>query len=81
VIATADGGSDRPAYVKLANQRLQNLGVPVDLFLIAPEEDENLRTLTESSYQSVTPITDVGELAEKGLKRLTERIRKAYYVK
>ena len=78
VIATADGGSDSPSSVKQANERLKNMGVPVDLFLIAPEEDENLQTLAKASYQSVTPISDVGELAEKGLKRLIERIKEAY---
>jgi|GEM_PF-1945805 len=78
VIATADGGSDSPRAVKLANERLKTMGVPVDLFLIADEEDENLETLAKKSYQSVTPISDVSELAEKGLKRLMERIKEAY---
>lgn len=78
VIATADGGSDNDKLVKQANDRLKQQGIPVDLFLIAPEDDEHLQTFAKTNYQSVTPISDVSELAEKGLKRLTERIRAAY---
>jgi len=78
VIATADGGSDSPGAVKLATGRLQEMGIPVDLFLIAPEDDVNLKKAAEAAYPSVTQVSDVGELAQKGLKRLTERIKEAY---
>ena len=72
---TAD---DSPGAVKLATGRLQEMGIPVDLFLIAPEDDVNLKKAAEAAYPSVTQVSDVGELAQKGLKRLTERIKEAY---
>lgn len=78
VIATADGGSDNSALVKQANERLKQQSIPVDLFFIAPTEDIHGRTFAESNYQSVTPVSSPSELAEKGLVRLTERIRQAY---
>ncbi|MFA4846118.1 MAG: transglutaminase domain-containing protein [Patescibacteria group bacterium] len=78
VIATADGGSDNPASVKKANKKLTDAGIPVDLFLISPEGDVNLRQAAEDAYGSVTPISDVNDLAKKGLARLTERIKEAY---
>lgn len=78
VVATADGGSDNATLVKQANDRLKQQGISVDLFLIAPEDDENLQTLASATYQSVTPISNPGDLAEKGLKRLTQRIHDAY---
>ncbi len=78
VIATADGGSNEPKLVKQATARLTEMGVPVDLFLIAPEDDENLLTDVNAVYPSVTPITDPTQLAEKGLTRLTQRIKEAY---
>lgn len=78
VIATADGGSDSGRSVKQANDRLSQMGIPVDLFLIGSEDDNYLQRTAEATYQSVTPISNVGELAEKGLKKLTERIKEAY---
>lgn len=80
VIATADGGSDDPMKVKVANDALKGDGIPVDLFLIAPEGDEHLKTAASAAYQSVTPVSDVGDLAKKGLERLTQRIKEAYSV-
>lgn len=78
VIATADGGSDSGRAVKQANDRLGQMGIPVDLFLIGSEDDENLQKFAKANYQSVNPISDIGELAEKGLKKLTARIKEAY---
>lgn len=80
VIATADGGSDHPSAVKAANDALKGDGIPVDLFLIAPEGDEHLKIAAEAAYQSVTPVSDVSDLAKKGLERLTQRIKEAYPV-
>ncbi len=78
VIATADGGSDDASAVKRANEALKAEGIPVDLFLLSPEGDENLKQAAERAYQSVTPVSDVGDLASKGLTRLTRRIAEAY---
>ena len=78
VVATADGGSDLSALVKHANDQLKQDGVPVDLLLLASEDDENLITAAEAAYQSVTPVSDVRDLAHKGLARLARRINEAY---
>ncbi|MBI5794128.1 hypothetical protein HZA87_03515 [Candidatus Uhrbacteria bacterium] len=78
VIATADGGSDNPASVKKVNQQLREAGIPVDLLLISSQDDVNLHQASEANYQSVTPVTDVNDLAQKGLARLTQRIKEAY---
>ena len=78
VIVTADGDSKRPSDVKAVNDRLEEVGVPVDLFLIGSEEDENLKRVAKKAYQSVTVVSDASDLAKKGLTRLTERIRTAY---
>ncbi|MBI5369573.1 hypothetical protein HZA85_00045 [Candidatus Uhrbacteria bacterium] len=78
VIATADGDSDNPRAVKQSTKRLQEMGIPIDLFLIGPEDDVNLQTVAQAAYPSVTPISNPGAFAEKGLKRLTERIKEAY---
>lgn len=80
VIVAADGGSDDPGKVKVANDALKGDGIPVDLFLIAPEGDEHLKTAAQAAYQSVTPVSNVGDLAKKGLERLTQRIQEAYSV-
>jgi hypothetical protein len=78
VIATADGGSDDASAVKRANVALKADGIPVDLFLLSPEDDENLKRAAERAYQSVTPVSDVRDLAAKGLAKLTSRIAEAY---
>lgn len=78
VIAVADGGSDRPSSSKKVNERLKDAGVPVDLLLIAPKEDKNMVAAAQEVYQSVIPVPDVVDLAEKGLTRLTQRVREAY---
>lgn len=80
VIATADGGSDNPGAVKAANDALKGDGIPVDLFLIAPEGDEFMKVAAQAAYQSVTPVSDVRDLAKNGLERLTQRIKDAYSV-
>lgn len=78
VIAIADGESDRPRDVRKVNDRLKEAGVPVDLFLIGPEEDTNTKRIAEKAYPYVSVVSDVHDLATKGLTRLTERIREAY---
>ena len=78
VIATADAGSDDASAVKRANAALKADGIPVDLFLLSPEGDENLKEAAQRAYQSVTPVSDVRELASKGLAKLTSRISEAY---
>ncbi len=78
VIATADGGSDNYAQVKQVNDELQQMGIPVDLFLLGYREDERLLSLARQTYQSVTGITDVRELAGKCLDTLTTRIKEIY---
>jgi hypothetical protein len=78
VIVTADAGSDRPNAVREINKEIEAEGVAVDLFLIAPEEDKNIKTVAEKAYSSVTPVPDVTDLAIKGLECLTRRIKKAY---
>ncbi|MCR4313807.1 MAG: hypothetical protein NUV84_00995 [Candidatus Uhrbacteria bacterium] len=80
VVAVADGDSDKAHLAKAANKRLQEAGVPVDLLLIAPEGDENLQKAAEVVYPSVIPVPNVNDLAEKGLTRLTQRIKEAYSV-
>lgn len=64
--------------VKKVNKQLKDDGIPVDLFLLSPEGDEALQQAAEASYQSVTPVSDVNDLAQKGLARLTQRIQEAY---
>jgi hypothetical protein len=78
VITTADGESDSPSSVEQVNKALQEVGIPVDLFLLTPEDDDYMITAAEQSYQSVVPVPDVRDLAQKGLVRLSERIREAY---
>lgn len=78
VIAVADGGSDQLAMVKAANTRLEKVGVTVDLLLIASEKDVRLKQAAAAVYQSVTLVPHVGDLAEKGLAALTQRIKEAY---
>ena len=78
VITTADGESDNPSAVKKVNKQLQKDGIPVDLLLIAQPDDVNLKAAAEDAYQSVTLVSDVNDLAKKGLARLTERIKEAY---
>lgn len=78
VVAVADGDSDRPATTKAANARLREAGVTVDLLLIADENDTRLKQAAQGVYQSVIPVPDVGDLAEKGLTVLAQRIKEAY---
>jgi len=78
VVATADGGSDNPSLTKKSVARLEEMGIPVDLFLIGPEGDAYLEKAAKKVYGSVHPLSDPGALAEKGLKQLTQRIKEAY---
>ncbi|MFH1766636.1 MAG: transglutaminase domain-containing protein [Patescibacteria group bacterium] len=78
VIATADGGSNNPGAVKEINEHLKEQGIPVDLFLISSADDKLLHRAAASTYQSVSVIPDTNQLAEQGLKRLSERIQEAY---
>ncbi|MBU2542905.1 hypothetical protein KJ785_05090 [Patescibacteria group bacterium] len=78
VIATADGGSDNYSQVKLLNNELQSMGIPVDLFLISDAEDENLLKTARQTYQSATQVSDVRDLAGQCLDTLTERIKEVY---
>jgi hypothetical protein len=78
VIAVADGGSNNGGAVQQANDALKADGIPVDLFLISPEGDKNLQKVCEQNYQSVTPISDVRQLADQALRRLTSRISDVY---
>ncbi|MFH1946692.1 MAG: transglutaminase domain-containing protein [Candidatus Magasanikbacteria bacterium] len=78
VIATADGGSDNYSQVKLLNNELQNMGIPVDLFLISDTEDENLLKTARQTYQSATQVSDVRDLAGQCLDTLTDRIKEVY---
>ena len=80
IIAVADGGSNDPGAVKEANDRLKTKNIPVDLFLIAPEEDKNLLALVKDTYQSVTQTPDPTALAEKGLANLVMRLKESYGV-
>lgn len=78
VLVVADGGSNEPSEVKEMVSALNEQGVSVDLFLIASEDDDNLRQLTEKTYGSVALTPEPQKLAEHGLAKLTERIREAY---
>ncbi|PIR03370.1 MAG: hypothetical protein COV60_00685 [Candidatus Magasanikbacteria bacterium CG11_big_fil_rev_8_21_14_0_20_43_7] len=78
VLAVADGGSNNPSAVKRQVAALGEQDIPVDLFLIADEKDENLHTAARGAYGSVTPTPDPNDLAEKGLRTLTQRIQGAY---
>jgi len=78
VIMTADGGSDSGSAVQRVNKELTEGGIPVDLFLLASEDDANLIEDAKSNYPNVVPVPKVDDLAEKGLTVLTDRIRKAY---
>ena len=78
VIATADGGSDNYSQVKLLNNELQSMGIPVDLFLISDEEDGNLLQIAKKTYQSATQVSDVRDLAGQCLEVLTNRIKEVY---
>lgn len=80
VVVIADGGSDNSAAVKQMNDQLAAAGIPVDLFLIASDADVNLKTASESAYQSVSVTPNPADLANRGLSRLTERMREAYGV-
>lgn len=77
-VVVADGGSDSPHRVKAANLRLDQAGIPVDLFLIASESDSNLQQLVKASYQSVSVTPDPSQLAKKGVATLTKRLRQIY---
>ncbi|KKW32089.1 MAG: hypothetical protein UY76_C0042G0001, partial [Candidatus Uhrbacteria bacterium GW2011_GWA2_52_8d] len=78
VITTADGESHNPTAVKRVNDQLTQDGIPVDLLLIASGEDEDLIASAKLAYPSVTPVSNVNDLAQIGLTKLTQRIKKAF---
>ncbi|MFA4830873.1 MAG: transglutaminase domain-containing protein [Patescibacteria group bacterium] len=78
VLSVADGGSDDATAVALARERLEAAGVATNMFLIGREDDANLHTLARTAYGSFELVPRPFELAEKGLKKITERIRSAY---
>ena len=78
VLVVADGGSDKPTSVQQEVKALEQAGIPVDLFLIASEDNKNLLTAAQGAYGSVMFVPDPADLADKGLARLTERINAAY---
>lgn len=80
VLAVADGGSDNVSAVKQQVDTLVEQDIPVDLFLIGDEQDTNLHIVARGAYGSVTPTPDPNDLAQKGLKTLTQRIRHAFSV-
>ena len=80
ILVVADGGSNSPSAVKTMNDHMKDKGVPVDLFLVTDEDDENMKKAAEAAYQNVSIVPDPADLAEVGLNRLTDRIKEAYGV-